>query len=128
MPTTPDSLTALAKGHLADARKLLARVTAPPPGGARTEANTLIPYDELRVKLEAVSAPASLHANVHPDAAVREAAEAAERDVAAFATDLGLNRELYDALSAVPLDALAADTRRFLERTLADFRLSLIHI
>lgn len=89
----------------------------------RTVENTLKPYDKMLTSLDAAGSQASLLEQVHPDSAVRAAAEKSTQEVAAFSTDVTLNRAVYDALSS--LDAKMADstTRYYLERTLRDFRL-----
>ena len=92
--------------------------------GARTVANTLEPYDEALIELDAVGGQASLIENVHPDAAVRSAAERMSQKASGLATELSLNRGVYDALVALDLATADAETRFYVERTLRDFRLS----
>ena len=121
---TPDAATFAARtaARLARARAAVARllaVTRP-----RTIENTLRPYDDALLELDAAGSQSSLIENVHPDAALRAAAEAATQQVAAYATELSLDRGVYDALAG--LDASGADeaTRHYLERTLREFRLA----
>jgi thimet oligopeptidase len=104
----------------ARARELLAEIKAAP--SPRTEANTLEPYDRLRTLVEDAAALASVVQNVHPDPAAREHAEGIERQVLAFSTDLGLDRELFEAFRAVDTAPLEARARRLVERMLRDFR------
>src|SRR5579863_6163619 len=59
--------------RLAHAQQLLDALVA--AKGPRTIANTLRPFDDLQLELDAVSSQAGLIQSVHPDAAVREAAE-----------------------------------------------------
>ncbi|MGH7702686.1 MAG: M3 family metallopeptidase [Gemmatimonadales bacterium] len=92
--------------------------------GNRTIDNTLRPYDKLLRELDAAGSQAGLIQEVHPDSLVRGAAEAASQRVSAFATDLSLNRPVYDALSALDLAGADAETRYYVERTLRDFRLA----
>src|ERR1043165_7848819 len=54
----------------------------------------------------------------------RMLAEKASQKVQAFATDLSLNRGVYDALSAMDLKEADAETRYYVEKTLRDFRLA----
>ena len=70
---------------------------------------------------EAFSASSSM-ANVHPDPAVRSAAEAAEQEAQKVDTDLSLDRDLYDVLVAADPAGLDADASRLLAHTLRDFR------
>ena len=93
-------------------------------GGPRTIENTLEPFDSAVGEIDLASAQASLIENVHPDVAVREAAEKASQKAAALATELSLDRQAFDALTAVDLAGADAETRHYVERTLRDFRLS----
>ena len=92
--------------------------------GPRNPENTLRPYDDARLELDAVGSQASLMENVHPDAGLRAAAEQVTQQASAFATELSLNRPVYDALTAMELAGADAATRHYVETTLRDFRLS----
>ena len=107
----------LAKSKEAIDRMLAAR-------GKRTVENTLKPYDEALVYLNAASAQANLIEEVHPDAALRSAAEKASQKAQAFGTELSLNRAVYDALSSLDLKGADEETRYYVEKTLRDFRLA----
>ena len=65
---------------------------------------------------------AGLMSEVHPDEVIRDAARDCEQEVARFYSDLALDRDMYDALAAVDISAADADTRRFVEHTLRDYR------
>jgi thimet oligopeptidase len=88
----------------------------------RDVAGTLEPYNELTIVLYNQDTLASTLSKVHPDAKMREASESCVRDIESYMTELGLDRGLYEALSAVKLDGADATTKRFVERTLRDFR------
>ncbi|MBD0372565.1 MAG: Zn-dependent oligopeptidase [Pyrinomonadaceae bacterium] len=92
--------------------------------GKRTLQNTLAPYDEVLLYLDAAGQQAGLMQEVHPDAAFRSTAEKISQKVSAFSTDLSLNRAVYDALSAIDTSGADAETRYYVERTLRDFRLA----
>src|SRR5689334_4535433 len=63
-------------GRLAHARSLLERLTAPGTStGPRTIDNTLRPFDDIQLELDAVAQQAQLIQSVHPDANLREVAE-----------------------------------------------------
>lgn len=93
-------------------------------------------FDRAAAELDAASNAAALLRSVHPDEAVRAAAETCEQRAAAAATALSLDREVFDALfgetgSAATLeeawsklDLSGADeaTRQLARRTLRDFR------
>jgi thimet oligopeptidase len=94
-------------------------LAAPVP---RTVANTLEPYNELLRHLGAALDRAGLMEEVHPDAKVRDAARACEREAQELNSTLFLDKRLYDAFVAVDLKAADAETRRFVLLTLQDFR------
>ena len=119
-PTTPDTLLADTRAALATARSELDTLLG--ARGSRTEADTLVPYHRLQLALSNAGHRAGLLSEVHPDKALREAAEAAVQEISAYATELSLHRGLYEALASVKAEALAPHTRRFLEHTLRDFR------
>jgi thimet oligopeptidase len=92
--------------------------------GPRTPVNTLQPYDDVLIELDAAGSQASLIENVHPDAELRAAAEQVTQETAALATELSLNRPVYDALCAIDLTGADPATRHYVEKTLREFRLS----
>jgi thimet oligopeptidase len=130
MPTTPVATPALSpaaealvqqvSAHLAAARRHLQALRH--ATGARTVANTLAPYDDIALALDAAGNLTALLERVHPDASVRSTAEKWTQEIAQFATDLSLDREVYEALRAVDLTGADAPTRYYVTRTLRDFR------
>ena len=108
--------------RLAKAKEAIDRLLA--VKGKRTVENTLKPYDEALVYLNAASSQANLVKEVHPEAALRTAAEKASQRAQAFGTELSLNRAVYDALSALDLKGADEETRYYVEKTLRDFRLA----
>jgi len=121
-PATPtaESLTMEIQAHLDQAQSLLDRVVA--VEGPRTVENTLEVLNDLSIALDAAGSKSSLMENVHPDEEVRKAAEKGSQDVQAFVTALSLNREVYDALTAVDLAGADPLTRRMVEESLKDYR------
>ena len=117
---TPDSLTAETRSAVSTARSELQALLD--VRGARTVENTLQPYHRLQVVLANAGHRAGLFSEVHPARPLREAAETAVQEISALATELSLHRGLYDALSALPLEGMPPDTRRYVEHTLRDFR------
>jgi len=83
---------------------------------------TLVPYNELLTSASATNALAGLMSEVHPDEAIRDAARECEQEVSRFYSDLALDRAMYDALAAVDISKADADTKRFVEHTLRDYR------
>jgi thimet oligopeptidase len=92
--------------------------------GKRTIENTLKPYDEILIHLDAAGSQAGLMEVVHPDKSLREAAERITQKVASFGTVLSLNRAVYDALSALDVKKADPATRYYVEKTLREFRLA----
>jgi thimet oligopeptidase len=66
----------------------------------------------------------SVLAAVHPDKAVRDAADACNQALTPVFSDYSLSRPIYERLAAVDLAAADADTRRFVEKQLLAFRLA----
>jgi Zn-dependent oligopeptidase len=110
------------EARLSRAQEAITRLTA--AKGSRTVENTLRPYDDALIELDAVSSQSSLMENVHPEVSLRTAAEKMSQKAAAFNTALSLNRDVYDALAAIPLDGLDAVTKYYVEKELRDFRLA----
>src|SRR5690606_25313163 len=66
----------------------------------------------------------SLLSNVHPNAALREAAQNCQQRFVALLGDISLSRPLYNHLARLDLESLDALDRRFVEKMLRDFRRS----
>jgi thimet oligopeptidase len=94
-------------------------VQAPTP---RTIENTLQPFNSMLMHLEAAAAECELFSMTHPDATVRDIARKGHEAVVAKMTEINLDRELYDAVSAVDLSGADEGTRFFVHKTLRDFR------
>ena len=88
-----------------------------------TVENTLIPYNEILIQLNRAGL-AYLFSEVHPDMDVRDAAELCVQDINKFATELSLNREVYDKLKNINQNNLDYETSHFLEKELLDFELA----
>ena len=108
--------------RLAKARAAVERLTA--VKGKRTVENTLAVYDEVLTYLDAASREAGLMQEVHPDKTYRAQAEKLSQEISAYATELSLNRAVYDALVAIDLTGADAETRFYVEKTLLAFRLA----
>lgn len=92
--------------------------------GQRTLANTLQPYDDMQNQLSIASNQAALLQAVGNNAPLRDRAQLLSQKIAAVQADLNLNQGVYKALSAVPLPVGDAASRRYLERTLLQYRLA----
>jgi thimet oligopeptidase len=117
----PASFKEAMDARLARTRETLERLTT--LNGPRTVENTLRAYDDLKIELDSVAGPSSVVSAVHPDEAMRRAAESTLEQVRTFGSELSLNRAVYDALAATSASRADADTKRYLELELRDFRL-----
>jgi thimet oligopeptidase len=81
-------------------------------------------YDALFGRLAEVTSRTSLARSVHPDPALRDAAERCEQEAEALATELSLDPRLYRVLGAIDSAGLDAASRYLLEKALRDFRRS----
>ncbi len=90
---------------LAGARQRVKRLEA-----RRIDAVWLAAYDDLSTYVEDVALPIDFVLNVHPDKAVRDAAQACTQRWADFQSSLGQNARLYRALRRAPAaDAIDAE-------------------
>jgi thimet oligopeptidase len=92
--------------------------------GPRTIDNTLSNYDEALRQINAALYFSSLMEAVHPEAAFRDRATAMTRKVSALQTALSLNRDVYQALAAIPAAHAEPATQYYLRRQLLEFRLA----
>jgi thimet oligopeptidase len=88
----------------------------------KTGADTLGAYNDLLIAIAESAAMASLYSEVHPDTVVQDAARTVEQEVSTFASELALDRDVFDALQRVDVSAADAETRRFVAHTLRDYR------
>ena len=116
----PEAILATCRQGLTEAQTALAEVLA--TKAAPSVATTLEKYNDLGIALGKSMAMAGLFSEVHPSEAVREAARTCEQEGSKFASELSLNRDLYDVLVAIDVSKENADTKRFVEFTLRDFR------
>jgi Zn-dependent oligopeptidase len=122
--TKPDvnAFEKIENGRLEAAQRSIDRIVA--VKGPKTVDNTLANYDEALRQINAALYFASLMEAVHPDAAFRDQATAMIRKVSAAQTALSLNRDVYQALAAVPVAHADPATRYYLQRQLLEFRLA----
>ncbi|AKF83287.1 peptidase M3 [Myxococcus fulvus 124B02] len=81
-------------------------------------------YDEAMASLDDAAARASVARHSHPEAAMRDAAEAAEQELETLATDIRMDRGVYDVLASLDVSGQDAQTRKWVEKVLRDFRRS----
>ncbi len=119
---TAAQFKAINDARIARAKVFIARMLA--VKGRRTVENTLAPYDEASNQLDMAGNQAGLMENVHPSPALRAAAERMTQAVAAYATEISLNRKIYDALRGLDPRDLDEDTHFYVGKELRDFRLA----
>jgi thimet oligopeptidase len=108
--------------RLTHAKRVLDGVAA--VTGPRTIENTLRAYDDVLLELDAVGSQSQLVQSVHPVEGMRQTAEKVSQKAGAFATELSLNRGVYDALASLDISKADAETKYYVTRTLRDFRLA----
>jgi thimet oligopeptidase len=92
--------------------------------GERTPENSLLLFDAAIEQLSLAGEQAGLLNSVAADAAVRDQAQIEARRVAQAASALSLNRQAYEALSAINLEGVSPATRHYVERTRLGYRLA----
>lgn len=118
----PATFTELQNERLQQARESINKMLAVTE--KRTIENTLVPYDEALIFLNSASSQASLMQEVHPEKDFRSASEKISQDVSAFLNELSLNREVFEAISALEIENEDDATKYYVERILRDFRLA----
>ena len=117
--TEADKLTERCEANLKTARGGRDRIVNGKSADTLTVLNT---FNAVEMALYNAEAESSLWRSVHPDAAVRKAAEACERKVSTLTTELTLDRALYDVFASLKGDALDVNAKRLLKKTLEDFK------
>jgi thimet oligopeptidase len=116
------ALTAWVSERLAEHEQALAALLA--VAGARTPQNSLTLYDRAIEQLSLAAAQAGILNSVAADKAVRDQAQLEAQRVAMAASALSLNRQVYEALTAIDLEDASPATRHYVERTLLSYRLA----
>ena len=117
---SPGDFTRGCRADVARARAAAERLAA--RAGGRDGLAALAAYDEVFGVLAEAGARASLGRNVHPDPALRDAAEACEREVDAATTELSVDPRLYAALREVDGAGFDPASQHLLAKALRDFR------
>ncbi|MDA8752653.1 Zn-dependent oligopeptidase, partial [Halieaceae bacterium] len=89
--------------------------------GPITLATVYGPYDRMILDLQAIRHVWYMSA-VHPDPAVRDAAEACVEDYTDFDAGISLSRKFYERVAGIRLEDLAPAERRMVENQLRIFR------
>jgi thimet oligopeptidase len=113
---------AWADAHLAAAQAQVDALLA--MKGERTPENTLRRFDEAQREMDLAGSGASLLTNASPNKELRDVGDEVSQKVAAQATALSLNPDVYHALQAVDTTGADAATRYYLQHVLLEYRLS----
>lgn len=119
---TPAQLQAWVNARLNDANADIEKLLA--IKGPRTVQNTLRPFDDAQDELSIASNNAGMMFSLADSASMRDEGQALTAQVIQVETKLSLNRQLYDALVAVPQTGLDSATRYYLRHTLLEYRLA----
>ena len=119
---TPDALEAWVQNRLDLHRQSIDRLVAEP--GPRTVEKTLRAYDDAVFELASTGSQIGLLDSVHPDKAVRDAAQAEAQKISQVAVELSLNQKVYQALNEIDASGSDPATRHYLDRTLLQYRLA----
>jgi len=119
---SPDALKKWVGERLAAHQAALAALLA--VAEPRTPENSLRLYDAALEHLTLAGAQAGVLNSVAPEKAVRDQAQMEAQRVAMAGSALSLNREVYDALSAIDLAGASPATQHYVSRTLLSYRLA----
>ena len=119
---TPEQFAAWVDERLAAHQAAIDRLLA--VTGERTAENSLLAYDQAIAELATAGSQVGLLNSVYPDKAIRDKAQDLAQKISQAAVQLALNRQVYDALAAIPSAGLDATTSYYLDRTLLQYRLS----
>lgn len=121
---SPEQLAGTCEQALAEARAARQRFVALPPDTPFLQA--VDAFDAIAQPLSPAGGLAGIFFQVHPRAGVRERAAAVEQELSRFATELSLDRAVYERLAALDLTGPEAAgqpvARRLVEHALRDFR------
>jgi len=121
---TADSVRREVESGLAEAERLIRRIT--PEFGKRSYDNTLRLLDEAVARIWLAYGRSAFMARVHPEAAVRDAGQAAEEKLTKWQVELPFRTELAKAVrdygATDEAGTLIGERRRLLDHWLRDFR------
>ncbi len=114
-------LDAWTQWHIAEENRFVAALLA--VKGTRTPGNTLELYDQAQFHLTVAGNEVGALFEVHPQSAIRDKAQKLVQLISAQAVALGLNHDVYNALTAIDLTHADAATKHYVERILLEYRL-----
>ena len=120
LTTTPEALLDACRADMARAKERVAELHALAAG--HDPLGALQAYDDAMAALGDAAARASVCRNAHPAQPMRDAADQCEQEVDALATELSLDRRIYDALALIDPANSDGATRYLLHKSLRDLR------
>lgn len=119
---TPEAVRDACREAVAKATARLDALAAAPAEGACAARGVCEALDAVLGDLEAETAAPTFLKYCSPDAAVRDAAHAAETELGRFSVDVYSREDLYARAKASRTEGLTPAAARLREKTLADFR------
>ena len=93
-------------------------------GKPRTDKQVLELYNDLSFFISEVAAGTELVSAVHPQLELRESAEKFQAEVNKLATEVSLSRIVFELFSRIDISLFDGETKRYVQKTLEDFRRS----
>jgi len=90
--------------------------------GPKTATTVLESLNEIWITMDHPANLTGLYQAVHPNPEMREVAEEYDQKFSKLATEIQMSRPVYDAVSKVDISSADPKTRRFVEKTLLNFR------
>jgi len=124
MSTGAEELLRDGRARLADAHRALDDFLALEADAGFEEVAAA--FDAIRLPLDELAGPVALYSQVHPDEAMREGSKQLVQELAAFETDLALDRDVFQRLERLEQTGARADaeTRRLVQHAVRDYRRS----
>ncbi|MDO6421173.1 M3 family metallopeptidase [Saccharophagus degradans] len=91
---------------------------------AASDMALLAEIDKLDIVIDRVISKASLFRNVHPNAALREAADNCQQKVIELITEINLSKPLYAKIAKIDTSKLSALDKRYVEELIQDYKRS----
>lgn len=120
LTSTPDQFASGCKAHLDRARAKVGELKALKNNKDAVKALRIL--DDVNLALSYGGARSELAYQAHPDKAMRESAEKCLQDVSSLATEISLDRGVFDAIKNVDTAKLDAATKYLYDQTMLQFK------
>lgn len=110
------------KAEYTTASKLFETLQSATP--AASDMALLAEIDKLDIVIDRVISKASLFRNVHPNAALREAADNCQQKVIELITEINLSKPLYAKIAKIDTSQLSGLDKRYVEELIQDYKRS----